>query len=58
MQWQPQKKCSMDISNFSFGSGKPFISSVDLDLEEVTETPGIPASFLTQQSKLDSVYMA
>lgn len=37
-----------DISSFLFKSGKSFISSVALDLKEVSETPWFPALFLTQ----------
>lgn len=37
-----------DISSFLFRSGKSFITSVALDLKEVSETPWIPALFLTQ----------
>lgn len=48
MQWHPQEKRSVGISNFMFISGKSLTYSLDLDLKEVTGTPWIPASFLTQ----------
>ena len=56
MQWHPhsEDKCSVDISNFTLISGKSLTYSLDLDLKEVTGTPWIPASFLTQQFPPDN----
>ena len=54
MHWHPQEKRSVDISNFMFISGESLTYSLDFDLKEVTGTPWIPASFLTQQCPPDN----
>ena len=45
MHWHPQEKRSVDISNFMFISGKSLTYSLDLDLKEVTGTPGSQLHF-------------